>query len=206
MSDDSNRSSSNSREERKGAGKKQMKKIETAIEGVILIEPGVYKDERGFFFESYHQEKFSELGITDSFVQDNHSKSVKGTLRGLHYQIEYPQAKLCRVIEGEVLDVAVDIRRGSPWFGKFVSTVLSAENKQQIYIPEGFAHGYLVLSETAEFLYKCSNFYYPEYERGVMWNDPEIGIDWNVGNPTLSAKDKKHLPLAKIALKDLPVF
>jgi dTDP-4-dehydrorhamnose 3,5-epimerase len=183
-----------------------MKKIETAIAGVILIEPAVYEDERGFFFESYHQAKFSELGITDNFVQDNHSKSVKGTLRGLHYQVERPQAKLCRVIQGEVLDVAVDIRQGSPWFGKFVSMILSAENKQQIYIPEGFAHGYLVLSETAEFLYKCSNFYYPEYERGVLWNDPEIGIDWNVGNPLLSAKDKKHLPLSKIALNDLPVF
>jgi dTDP-4-dehydrorhamnose 3,5-epimerase len=183
-----------------------MKKIETAIEGVILIEPGVYKDERGFFFESYHQTKFSELGITDQFVQDNHSKSVKGTLRGLHYQIERPQAKLCRVIQGEVLDVAVDIRRGSPWFGKFVSTILSAENKQQIYIPEGFAHGYLVLSETAEFLYKCNNFYYPEYERGVLWNDSEIGIDWNIEDPMLSAKDKKHLPLSQIALNDLPAF
>jgi dTDP-4-dehydrorhamnose 3,5-epimerase len=194
------------REGLKGAGKKQMKKIETAIEGVILIEPGVYQDERGFFFESYHQAKFSELGIADHFVQDNHSKSVKGTLRGLHYQIEYPQAKLCRVIQGEVLDVAVDIRRGSPWFGKFVSMILSAENRQQIYIPQGFAHGYLVLSETAEFLYKCSNFYYPEYERGLLWNDPEIGIDWNIENPTLSAKDKKHLPLSNIALNDIPVF
>lgn len=183
-----------------------MKKIGTAIEGVVLIEPGVFKDERGFFFESYHQTKFSELGITDHFVQDNHSKSVKGTLRGLHYQIERPQAKLCRVIQGEVLDVAVDIRRGSPWFGKFVSTILSAENKQQIYIPEGFAHGYLVLSETAEFLYKCNNFYYPEYERGVLWNDSEIGIDWNIADPMLSAKDKKHLPLSQIAVNDLPVF
>jgi dTDP-4-dehydrorhamnose 3,5-epimerase len=183
-----------------------MKKIETAIDGLLLIEPGVYEDERGFFFESYHQEKFSELGIAGPFVQDNHSKSVKGTLRGLHYQIEQPQAKLCRVVQGAVLDVAVDIRRGSPWFGKFVSTILSAENKQQIYIPEGFAHGYLVLSETAEFLYKCSNFYSPEFERGVLWNDPEIAINWNVENPLLSAKDKKHLPLAKIAPGDLPVF
>jgi dTDP-4-dehydrorhamnose 3,5-epimerase len=183
-----------------------MKKIETAIDGLLLIEPNVHEDERGFFFESYHQEKFSEFGIAGHFVQDNHSKSVKGTLRGLHYQIDQPQAKLCRVIQGAVLDVAVDIRRGSPWFGKFVSTVLSAENKQQIYIPEGFAHGYLVLSETAEFLYKCSNFYYPELERGVLWNDPEIAIDWNMENPLLSAKDKKHLPLAKIAASDLPVF
>lgn len=183
-----------------------MQKIETAIEGVLLIEPGLHTDERGFFFESYHQAKFAEFGITSQFVQDNHSKSVKGTLRGLHYQIAQPQAKLCRVIQGEVLDVAVDIRRGSPWFGKFVSTILSAENKQQIYIPEGFAHGYLVLSETAEFLYKCSNFYYPEYERGVLWNDPEIAIDWNVETPILSAKDRRSLPLGKIAPDDLPVF
>ena len=183
-----------------------MKKVETAIEGLIIIEPTVLTDERGFFFESYHQAKFSELGIPDNFVQDNHAKSVKGTLRGLHYQIARPQAKLCRVIYGAVLDVAVDIRRGSPSFGKFVSTILSAENMQQIYIPEGFAHGYLVLSETAEFLYKCSNFYVSEYERGVLWNDPEIGINWNVESPTLSAKDKKHLPLSQIALHDLPVY
>lgn len=183
-----------------------MKKIETAIEGVIILEPTVFKDERGFFFESYHQEKFSELGIPGHFVQDNHSKSVKGTLRGLHYQIRRPQAKLCRVIYGEVLDVAVDIRRGSPTFGKFVSTILSAENMQQIYIPVGFAHGYLVLSETAEFLYKCSNFYDSDSERGVLWNDPAIGINWNVDKPTLSAKDEKHLPLSKIPVNDLPVY
>jgi dTDP-4-dehydrorhamnose 3,5-epimerase len=184
----------------------QMKKIETAIEGLVILEPTVFKDERGFFFESYHQAKFSELGIPDIFVQDNHSKSVKGTLRGLHYQISRPQAKLCRVIRGVVLDVAVDIRRGSPWFGKFVSTILSAENMQQIYIPVGFAHGYLVLSETAEFLYKCSNFYDPESERGVLWNDPEIGINWDVDKPTLSAKDEKYLPLAKIPVSDLPLY
>jgi dTDP-4-dehydrorhamnose 3,5-epimerase len=189
-----------------GAGKQMMKKIETAIEGLFLIEPSLYRDERGFFFESYHQEKFSEMGITSRFVQDNHSKSVKGTLRGLHYQIAQPQAKLCRVIQGAVLDVAVDIRRGSPWFGKYVSTILSDENHQQIYIPEGFAHGYLVLTETAEFLYKCNNFYSPEYERGVLWNDPEIAIDWDVEAPILSAKDRQHLPLARIAAADLPLF
>lgn len=183
-----------------------MKKIETAIEGLVILEPAVFQDERGLFFESYHQAKFSVLGIADHFVQDNHAKSVKGTLRGLHYQIKRPQAKLCRVVTGEVLDVAVDIRRGSPWFGKFVSTILSAENRRQIYIPEGFAHGYLVLSETAEFLYKCSNFYAAELERGVLWNDPEIGINWNVSKPTLSAKDEKHLPLTKIAVNDLPVY
>lgn len=183
-----------------------MKKIETPIEGLVILEPSVFQDERGFFFESYHQAKFSELGIADHFVQDNQAKSVKGTLRGLHYQIKRPQAKLCRVVSGAVLDVALDIRRGSPWFGKFVSTILSAENQQQIYIPEGFAHGYLVLSETAEFLYKCNNFYDAELERGVLWNDPEIGIKWNVDTPRLSAKDEKHLPLSKIAFHDLPVY
>lgn len=183
-----------------------MKKIETAIAGLIILEPTVFQDERGFFFESYHQAKFSQLGISDDFVQDNHAKSVKGTLRGLHYQSKRPQAKLCRVVTGEVLDVAVDIRRGSPWFGTFVSTILSAENRRQIYIPEGFAHGYLVLSETAEFLYKCSNFYDAESERGVLWNDPEIGIEWNVETPRLSAKDEKHLPLSKIDVNDLPVY
>jgi dTDP-4-dehydrorhamnose 3,5-epimerase len=181
-----------------------MKRIETSLPGVCLIEPAVFSDARGFFFESYHEAKFSELGIKDRFVQDNHSRSIKGTLRGLHYQIHRPQAKLCRVIEGEVLDVVVDIRRGSPHFGRYEAVLLSAENKRQIYMPAGFAHGYAVLSETAEFLYKCSDFYFPEYDRGVLWNDPEIGIPWGVDNPILSAKDQKHLPLSQIPESDLP--
>jgi dTDP-4-dehydrorhamnose 3,5-epimerase len=183
-----------------------MKKIETGIEGLFLLEPTVWKDERGFFYESYHQAKFSEIGIDESFVQDNHSKSCKATLRGLHYQIEHPQAKLCRVIQGEVFDVAVDIRRGSPTFGKAVGTILSAENMLQIFIPAGFAHGYLVLSETAEFVYKCSDFYYPEHERGLLWDDAQIGIPWNVAEPILSEKDKRNLPLEKIDLRDLPLY
>jgi dTDP-4-dehydrorhamnose 3,5-epimerase len=181
-----------------------MKKIETDIAGLYLLEPQVFRDERGFFYESYHEEKFAALGITDRFVQDNHARSAKGALRGLHYQIEHPQAKLCRVIRGEVLDVVVDLRRGSTTFGRHLSVVLSAENMRQIYIPGGFAHGYLVLSEAAEFVYKCNDFYYPRYERGVLWNDPEIGIDWGLETPLLSPKDRANPPLSKIAPADLP--
>ena len=181
-----------------------MNKIETSIAGLYLLEPQVFRDDRGFFYESYHEEKFAALGIADRFVQDNHARSAQGALRGLHYQIEHPQAKLCRVIRGEVLDVVVDLRRGSPTFGRHLSVVLSSENMRQIYIPGGFAHGYLVLSEAAEFVYKCNDFYYPQYERGVLWNDPEIGIDWGIETPLLSAKDRANPPLAKIAPADLP--
>src|SRR5262249_32211616 len=156
--------------------------------------------------ESYHELKFAELGITDRFIQDNQALSVKHTLRGLHYQIDHPQAKLCRVLHGEVLDVAVDLRRGSPSFGKWGSAILSAANKRQMYVPKGFAHGYLVLSETAEFLYKCSDFYYPEHERGVMWNDLEIGIDWGIDRPILSDKDLHNPGLSGIPDKDLPEY
>jgi dTDP-4-dehydrorhamnose 3,5-epimerase len=183
-----------------------MKRIETSLPGVCLIEPQVFNDARGFFFESYQERKFAELGIHDRFVQDNHAHSRKDTLRGLHYQVERPQAKLCRVIQGEVLDVVVDIRNGSPNFGRYIRAVLSAENMRQIYIPPGFAHGYLVLTETAEFLYKCSDFYYPEYERGIIWNDSEIAIDWGIEAPILSAKDLSHPPLAKVGLSELPDY
>lgn len=183
-----------------------MKRIETELPGVIVIEPVVFKDARGFFFESYQEMKFAELGILDHFVQDNHSKSIKGTLRGLHYQIMRPQSKLCRVIQGEVMDVAVDIRHGSPWFGRHVSVLLSAENMRQIYVPAGFAHGYVVLSETAEFLYKCDDFYFPEYERGIIWNDPEIGISWGIQAPILSIKDSTHPVLSKIPSGELPQY
>ena len=183
-----------------------MRRIETSLPGVYLIEPTVHQDERGFFFESYHEMKFAELGIKDRFVQDNHAKSVKNTLRGLHYQITRPQAKLCRVIDGEVLDVVVDIRRGSPHFGKWASGVLSAENKRQMYVPPGFAHGYVVLSDSAEFLYKCNDFYFPEYERGVAWNDPEIGVSWGVQDPILSARDRKSPRLSEIPVGYLPEY
>jgi dTDP-4-dehydrorhamnose 3,5-epimerase len=207
MGDDRNSVNSTTGKLRFGeSGNSYMRKIGTGIAGLFLIEPTVFQDERGYFFEVFHQAKFSALGITQDFVQDNQSKSLRGTLRGLHYQIQHPQAKLCRVIYGEVLDVAVDIRRGSPTFGKSVSTVLSADNKLQIFIPAGFAHGYLVLSESAEFVYQCTDFYYPEHERGLLWSDPELGIDWNIANPTLSEKDKNHLPLSQIPDLDLPLY
>lgn len=183
-----------------------MERIDTTLPGVFLIRPKVFSDPRGFFFESYHQGKFAELGVSHQFVQDNHSKSVRGALRGLHYQLKYPQAKLCRVIQGEVFDVAVDIRKGSPSFGKWVGVILSAENKEQIYIPRGFAHGFQVLSETAEFLYKCDEFYHPEDEMGVAWNDPEIGINWGGTDPILSSKDKVTLQLSKIKPDLLPEY
>jgi len=183
-----------------------MKRIETSLPGVCLIEPSAFEDERGFFFESYHEIKFAGLGIPVRFVQDNHARSVKHTLRGLHYQIRHPQAKLCRVVQGEVLDVVVDVRHGSPHFGKWESGVLSALNRRQMYVPPGFAHGYLVLSETAEFLYKCSDFYHPEYERGVLWNDPEIGINWGVEAPILSDRDRRNPPLSGIVLNELPDY
>lgn len=183
-----------------------MRRIDTEIAGVCLIEPTVFGDARGFFLERYHQARYEELGIADLFVQDNHAKSFKGIVRGLHYQIEHAQSKLCWVVQGEVLDVVVDIRVGSPTFGKQVSTILSDTNRLQIYVPRGFAHGYGVLSETAEFLYKCSDFYYPEHERGVLWNDPELGIDWQVEEAILSEKDQRHLPLSKIPASDLPQY
>src|SRR5215813_4416822 len=164
-----------------------MKRIATGLPDVWLIEPTVWRDERGFFFESYQEMKFAELGISERFVQDNHAKSVKGTLRGLHYQIIRPQAKLCRVVQGAVLDVVVDVRRGSPTFGQHTAEVLSAENQRLVYVPPGFAHGYAVLTETAEFLYKCSDFYQPEYERGVLWSDSRLAINWPVTEPILSA-------------------
>ena len=183
-----------------------MKRIDTALPGVWLIEPTVWRDERGFFFESYQEMKFAELGIRERFVQDNHAKSVQGTLRGLHYQIARPQAKLCRVVQGAVLDVVVDVRRGSPTFGRHAVEVLSAENLRMVYVPPGFAHGYAVLTETAEFLYKCSDFYSPQHERGVLWSDPALAIDWRIDSPILSAKDRAHLPLAAIPANELPLY
>lgn len=183
-----------------------MQIIETKIPSVYLIQPEVHQDPRGFFYESYHQGKLAERGIRETFVQDNHSRSCKDTLRGLHYQLKHPQAKLCRVVQGEVLDVAVDIRVGSPHFGQWVSAILSAGNKQQILVPRGFAHGFLVLSETAEFLYKCSDFYFPEDEHGVLWNDPDLAIPWNVMNPLLSAKDRGYSPLPAIPRELLPRY
>jgi dTDP-4-dehydrorhamnose 3,5-epimerase len=169
-----------------------MKATRQDIPEVILIEPQIFADERGFFFESYHEAKFSEaVGKAIHFVQDNHSKSVKGVLRGLHYQLEpMAQGKLVRVTEGEIFDVAIDIRKHSPTFGKYVSAVLSAENKHQLWIPEGFAHGFLTLSDTAEVLYKTTAFYSKEHDRSILWNDKTIAINWpNVAPIILSEKD-----------------
>ncbi len=162
-----------------------------SIPDVLLIEPKVFGDERGFFFESFNQKIWEEkTGIKTKFVQDNHSRSAKNVLRGLHYQIKQLQGKLVRVISGEVFDVAVDIRKNSPTFGKWVGEILSAENKRQLWIPEGFAHGFLVLSDTAEFLYKTTDYWAPEHERSIIWNDPELAIAWPLqGEPVLARKD-----------------
>ena len=180
-------------------------RIETELPGVLLLKPRVFRDPRGFFAETYHAQKFAELGITVTFVQDNHSRSSRGTLRGLHFQLRRPQAKLCRVIQGEVFDVAVDIRRGSPTFGKWVGVTLSSEDMNQIFIPAGFAHGFVVLSETAEFLYKCSDFYDPASEGGIVWNDPDIDVQWPLTDPLLSAKDAHFQPLRQIPPDRLPL-
>src|ERR1700690_1515960 len=176
-----------------------MKIAATAIPGLLLLEPAIHEDARGFFFESFNQKRFEDAtGLNIRFVQDNHSRSVKRVLRGLHYQIRRPQGKLLRVTAGEGFDVAVDLGRSSPTFGKNVGTVLSAENKKQLWIPEGFAHGYLVLSEAAEVLYKTTDYYAPEHERCLIWNDPDVGIDWpKDGEPILSAKDRLGLTLSK---------
>lgn len=166
----------------------------------------MFRDSRGFFAETYHKAKFASLGIADSFVQDNHSCSVKGTVRGLHYQLHHPQAKLCLVVEGEALDVAVDIRLGSPHFGKWTSIVLSAEKHNQLYIPRGFAHGFLALTDTVQFLYKCSDFHDPKDEYGIRWNDPELGIPWNVRDPLVSEKDAKCPTLSSAPRESLPLY
>ena len=167
-----------------------MEFIQAEIPDIILVKPNVIEDHRGFFMESYHIQKFKIGGINCTFVQDNHAKSVQNTLRGLHFQVQYPQAKLLRCLKGKVFDVAVDIRQDSPYFGKWVGEELSEENRYQLYIPEGFAHGYYVMSETAEIAYKCSEIYHPQDEQGIRWNDPEIAINWPGDNPILSEKDK----------------
>jgi dTDP-4-dehydrorhamnose 3,5-epimerase len=183
-----------------------MQRIETSLPGVIELRPIIHRDARGFFAETYHQAKFARLGIRDSFLQDNHSCSARGTLRGLHYQLVHPQAKLCRVVEGEALDVAVDIRFGSPNFGKWTSVVLSAERQNQIYVPIGFAHGFLALSETVQFLYKCSDFYNPGDEHGIAWDDPDLNIRWGATSPIISSRDAQYQGLAKVPREFLPEY
>ena len=175
-----------------------MNVIETPLAGLLVLEPKVFGDERGFFFESFNARRFAELtGVSAPFVQDNHSRSLKGVLRGLHYQIQQAQGKLVRVTAGAVFDVAVDIRKNSPTFGQWFGIELSAENKRQMWIPPGFAHGFTPVTESAEFLYKTTDYWAPEHERCILWNDPAIGIDWQLdGAPTLSAKDQTGKRLA----------
>ncbi|MCH2189433.1 MAG: dTDP-4-dehydrorhamnose 3,5-epimerase [Gammaproteobacteria bacterium] len=175
-----------------------MKVDKCKLEGVLLVTPQVFGDDRGFFMETYNEQKAKELGLPTTFVQDNHSKSSKGVLRGLHYQSPQWQGKLVRVVSGEIFDVAVDIRAGSSTFGQWVGFTLNADNKQQLYVPEGFAHGFVVTSETAEVVYKCTSLYEPSQEGSVLWNDPEIGIDWPIDEPLLSQKDAVGQKLADL--------
>ena len=177
--------------------------IPTAIPEVLLLEPKVFGDARGFFFESFNARDFAQAtGLKVDFVQDNHSRSARGVLRGLHYQIRHAQGKLVRVVEGEVFDVAVDLRRASPTFGQWVGERLSADNHRQLWVPPGFAHGFVVLSESAQFLYKTTDYWYPEHERSLLWNDPAVGIDWPIdAQPLLAAKDAAAAPL-----RDAEVF
>ena len=181
-----------------------MQKVTTPIDGVLILEPKVFGDQRGFFFESFNARRFEELtGLRTGFVQDNHSRSARGVLRGLHYQVRQPQGKLVRVVAGEVFDVAVDLRKSSPTFGKWYGHRLSAENKLQLWIPAGFAHGFVVLSESADFLYKTTDYWAPEHERCIAWNDPDLAIDWQLDGttPRVSAKDAQGL-----AFRDAEVF
>ncbi len=179
-----------------------MNKIPTSLPGVVILEPRVFGDERGFFLESYNEKVFAELGITERFVQDNHSSSQRNVLRGLHYQIKQTQGKLVRAVEGEILDVAVDVRRSSPTFGGWEAVRLSGENRRMLWIPPGFAHGFCVMSEKAQVLYKATDYYAPEHERTVAWNDPDLKIEWAlIGEPIVSAKDQRGL-----ALRDAETF
>ena len=181
-----------------------MKIVETPLPGVLLLEPKTHGDARGFFVETFHAERYAAAGITGSFVQDNWSRSTRGTLRGLHFQEPRAQGKLVRVGIGEVFDVAVDVRRGSPTFGRWFGALLSEENKRQLWVPPGYAHGFCVTSASADFLYKCTNVYSPADERGVRWDDPAIGIEWPIAEPLLSARDSKAPLLADAPL--LPVY
>lgn len=175
-----------------------MKVTPTAIPEVLILEPQVFGDDRGFFFESYNARKFDELtGVAAHFVQDNHSRSARNVLRGLHYQMRHPQGKLIRVLAGTIYDVVVDLRRSSPFFGRWVGTELSAENRKQLWVPSGFAHGFVVTSESAECAYKTTDYWVPEDERAILWNDPDLGIDWPLsGQPMLSSKDSQGSLLA----------
>jgi len=182
-----------------------MKVTPIDLEGVLLIEPQIFLDTRGFFFESYRADRYSAAGVPACFVQDNHSCSAAGTLRGLHYQLRHPHGKLIRVLRGAIFDVVVDIRRGSPTFGRWLGVVLSADDKRQLYVPPGYAHGFCVPEKASEVEYKCTDFYTPDDEHGIVWNDPTIGIDWPVKHPVLSKKDRAYQPLSPDRL-DLPEY
>ena len=176
-----------------------MNVIETKLAGVLIIEPKVFGDSRGFFFESYQKQRYRDAGIALDFVQDNHSRSARGVLRGLHFQIKKPQGKLVCVSRGEVLDVAADINPDSPTFGQYVGVVLSEDNHRQLWVPPGYAHGFVVLSESADFQYKCTDYYDPGDEGGIIWNDPTLAIEWGITHPSLSAKDQVHPTLTQYA-------
>ena len=182
-----------------------MKLVETELPGVVIVEADVVRDRRGFFLETYHAPKFRAMGIAGSFVQDNHSRSSRGTLRGLHLQVERPQGKLVRVVAGEIFDVAVDVRRGSPTFGRWVGVALSAESFRQLYIPEGFAHGFAVVSETADVEYKCTDVYHSSSEISILWSDPALAIRWPIDDPVLSDRDRSAPTVAQIAER-LPAY
>lgn len=184
-----------------------MKVIETSLPGVKVIEPKVFGDDRGFFLETFSEQRYNEAGISETFIQDNHSRSQKGVLRGLHYQLNHPQGKLVSVTQGEVFDVAVDIRVGSRTFGQWHGELLNDKNHRQLYVPPGFAHGFIVLSDVVDFIYKCTEYYRPEDEKGLQWNDPELGIDWKMENPVLSTKDQDNKTLAELkANGELPSY
>jgi dTDP-4-dehydrorhamnose 3,5-epimerase len=183
-----------------------MNVLTTELEGLLIFEPQAFGDDRGFFMEIFQRQRYRAAGIDTEFVQDNISRSMRNTLRGLHYQHPHGQAKLVQVLEGEIYDVAVDIRQGSPTFGRWVGIILSAENRRQFFLPAGFAHGFCVLSATALFLYKCSDFYAPEAEGGLCWNDPDLGIPWPVQAPILSERDSRFSPLRQVPVHRLPVY
>jgi dTDP-4-dehydrorhamnose 3,5-epimerase len=183
-----------------------MKITLASLSDVLIIEPNFFSDQRGFFMEMYHQRRYADCGIDTVFVQDNMSFSIKGTLRGLHYQHPRAQAKLVQVIKGEIFDVAIDIRRGSPTFAQWFGVHLTGESGRQLFIPEGFAHGFCVLSDTATVTYKCTDFYAPDDEGGILWSDPDLDINWPVPNPLLSARDSEHPCLCDVSLERLPVY
>ena len=183
-----------------------MKVTETELPGVMIVEPRVFGDQRGFFVETYHEQRYLEAGIPSRFVQDNHSRSGEGVLRGLHYQLLQPQGKLVRVVRGCVFDVAVDVRRGSPSYGRWVAAVLDDDNQRQMYVPPGFAHGFCVLSEEADLVYKCTDYYHPESEQGIAWDDPDLAIAWPRGDVVLSAKDEAFPTLANQLPSRLPAY